>query len=124
MYADGVVPLQASHRAVTAEYIKAKQVVYCQFKGRITSISCTAAVEITDLPTHLFKGDPAGDPAAAFGARAGLSADPGESPAEPHTSDRTAAPQVASLLNTTTNTTNTTTTRTSSSRQQEQRAIY
>lgn len=40
------------------------------------------------------QGDPAGDPEAASGARAGLSADTRKSPAEPHAADRTASSQV------------------------------
>lgn len=43
------------------------------------------------------QGDPPGDPAAASGARAGLSAHPRKSPAEPHPPDGTAAPQVPRL---------------------------
>lgn len=43
------------------------------------------------------QGDPPGDPAAASGARAGLSAHPRKSPAEPDTPDGTAAPQVSRL---------------------------
>lgn len=43
------------------------------------------------------QGDPPGDPTAASGARAGLSAHPRKSPAEPHPPDGTAAPQVSRL---------------------------
>lgn len=49
---------------------------------------------LSEMIVLLLQRDPSGDPAAASGARAGVPADPRESPAEPHAADRTAAPQV------------------------------
>lgn len=54
----------------------------------------SVSVLLSEPAVWLIQGDPPGDPAAASGAWTGLSADPRESPAEPHTADWTAAAQV------------------------------